>query len=81
LHQTAAALGRSSARRCPCGHELIDIDNRGDILTGCSRCNVWWPLNKPPLRLSEEDLLALRRSGAEGRHKPVEPEPSDDYEI
>jgi hypothetical protein len=81
LHQTAAALGRSSARRCPCGHELIDIDNRGDILTGCSRCNVWWPLNKPPVRLSEEDLLALRRSGAEGRHKPVEPEPSDDYEI
>jgi hypothetical protein len=64
--QYAEAVGRSGRPRCQCGDELIDIDNRGEVLTGCIRCNVWRPLAKPPIRLSEEDLLALRsrRHGA-----------------
>ena len=24
------------------------MNSRGEILTGCSRCNVWWQPNKPP---------------------------------
>jgi hypothetical protein len=78
--QYAEAVGRSGRKRCPCGQELIDINNRGEIPTGCSRCNVWWPLNKPPVRLSEEDLLALRAHGGERRQMGTKPEPSGDYE-
>ena len=33
LPQNAEALGRSGRKHCPCGQELIDIDNRGEILT------------------------------------------------
>ena len=44
LPQNAEAVGRSGRKRCPCGQELIDIDNRGEILLFC---NIWWPLNKP----------------------------------
>jgi hypothetical protein len=33
LPQIAKALGRSGRKHCPCGQELIDIDNRGEILT------------------------------------------------
>jgi hypothetical protein len=80
LPQYAEALGRSGRKRCPCGQELIDVHNRGEILTGCSRCNVWWPLNKPPVRLSEEDLLALRAHYDEEKQEDAEPKPSDDYE-
>jgi hypothetical protein len=80
LSQYSQAVGRSGRQRCPCGRELVDIDNRGEILTGCSRCNVWWPLNKPPVRLSEEDLLALRAKNDEVRQKGTKPEPSGDYE-
>jgi hypothetical protein len=60
LKQYAEAVGRSGRQRCPCGEELKDIDNRGETLTGCARCNRWWPLAKPPIRLSDEDLRALR---------------------
>ena len=80
LPQSAEVVGRSGRKRCLCGQELIDIDNRGEILTGCSRCNVWWPLNKPPVRLSEEDLLALRTYAGERRQKSTDPEPNGGYE-
>jgi hypothetical protein len=79
IPQSAEVVGRSGRKRCPCGQELIDIDNRGETLTGCSRCNVW-PLNKAPVRLSEEDLLALRAHGGERRQKSTEPDPNGGYE-
>jgi hypothetical protein len=80
LAQHAETIARRSRERCHCGQELTDIDNRGEILTGCSRCNVWWPHNKPPIRLSEEDLLALRPMNNEVRPKGTEPEPNGSYE-
>jgi hypothetical protein len=82
LAQYAEAVGRSGRQRCPCGRDLVEIDNRGENLTGCSKCNVWWPLNKPPVRLSEEDLLALRaHPHGEERQKGTEPpKPIVDYE-
>jgi len=60
LARYADAVGRSGRQRCGCGEELIDIDNRGEVLTGCIRCNRWWPLAKRPIQLRDEDLHALR---------------------
>jgi hypothetical protein len=35
------------AERCnQCGGELIEIDNRGERLTGCLFCNLWGPLTR-----------------------------------
>jgi hypothetical protein len=69
LPQYAEEISPKGRKHCPCGKELIDINSRGEILTGCSRCNVWWQPNKPPVRLSEEDLLALHTRGAERLQK------------
>jgi hypothetical protein len=80
LPQYAEEISPKGRKHCPCGKELIDINSRGEILTGCSRCNVWWQPNKPPVRLSEEDLLALHTRGAERLQKGPEAEPSGDYE-
>jgi hypothetical protein len=46
--------------RChDCGQELIEIDNEGERLTGCSTCNLWAPAEGDRwVRLSEEDLPA-----------------------
>jgi len=44
---------------CPCGAELVVGNYRGESLIGCKRCNVWWPVAKPPIRLSGKDLRAL----------------------
>src|SRR4029079_13899283 len=80
LPQYAEEISPKGRKHCPCGKELIDINSRGEILSGCSRCNVWWQPNKPPVRLSEEDLLALHTRGAERLQKGPEAEPSGDYE-
>ena len=40
--------------------KLIEIDNRGERLTGCLTCNVWWSRwSANAVKLSEEDLHAL----------------------
>jgi hypothetical protein len=54
-----------------CKQELIEIDNRGQRLTGCLTCNLWAPVDGERwTRLSEEDLRALhylRHGGKKGR--------------
>ena len=43
-----------------CKQKLIEIDNRGEHLTGCLTCNVWWSRwSANAVKLSEEDLHAL----------------------
>ena len=43
-----------------CKQKLIEIDNRGEHLTGCLTCNVWWSRwSANTVKLSEEDLHAL----------------------
>ena len=43
-----------------CGQELIEIDNRGQRLTGCITCNLWTAGEaKGWTRLSVEDLRTL----------------------
>ena len=43
-----------------CGQGLIEIDNRGERLTGCLTCNLWSGGDvKGWIRLSVEDLRAL----------------------
>jgi hypothetical protein len=52
-----------------CGQELIEIDNRGEHLTGCLTCNLWTSNDaKGWTRLSEEDLRALHQL-RHGGHK------------
>ena len=43
-----------------CRTPLEDVVYHGETLYGCARCNRWWPLAKPPIRLGAEDLIALR---------------------
>jgi hypothetical protein len=59
-----------------CKQPLVEIDNRGQRLTGCLTCNLWAPADgKRWTRLSEEDLRALHRlryGGKKGRRpKPT----------
>ncbi len=52
-----------------CGQELVEIDNRGQRLTGCITCNLWTADDaKGWTRLSEEDLRALHQL-RDGGHK------------
>ena len=45
---------------CECKQPLVEIDNRGKRLTGCMTSNIWWSADDEKVRLSEEDLRALR---------------------
>jgi len=48
------------ARCNHCKQVLIEIDNRGERLTGCLTCNLWTAAgSKRWKRLSEADLRAL----------------------
>jgi hypothetical protein len=55
--------GRYSSPMDCCNHckqPLIEIDNRGQRLTGCLTCNLWTPVDgKRWTRLSEEGLRAV----------------------
>ena len=53
----------SDMDRCHnCGQELIEIDNRGERLTGCVSRNLWVPTDGDRwVRLSVEDLNALHQ--------------------
>ena len=43
-----------------CKQPLIEIDNRGERLSGCMTCNLWTTAEgKRWKRLSEEDLCGL----------------------
>ena len=42
-----------------CKQALIEIDNRGEQLTGCLACNRWYTAEGKRKKLSEEDLRAL----------------------
>ena len=42
-----------------CKQAVMKIDNRGQPLTGCLTCNIWWSPDGNKVRLSEEDLAAL----------------------
>jgi hypothetical protein len=45
-----------------CKQPLIEIDNRGQRLTGCMTCNIWWSLTGGgAVKLSVEDLYALQQ--------------------
>ena len=51
------------------GQELIEIDNRGEPLTGCVSCNLWALTDGDRwVRLSVEDLHALNQL-RHGGHK------------
>jgi hypothetical protein len=50
------------ARCNQCKQALIEIDNRGERLTGCLTCNLWATADDQRWkRLSEEDLRALHQ--------------------
>ena len=43
-----------------CKQPLLEIGNRGEHLTGCMACNIWWSQEgKKVVRLSVEDLHAF----------------------
>jgi hypothetical protein len=43
-----------------CKQELIEIDDRGECITGCLTCNLWTTADgRHWKRLPEEDLRAL----------------------
>ena len=45
-----------------CKRPLVEIDNRGHLLTGCMTCNIWWSVTGGgAVKLSEEDLYALQQ--------------------
>jgi hypothetical protein len=44
-----------------CKRPLMEIDNRGRLLKGCTSCNIWWSPSGDKVRLSEEDLRSLYR--------------------
>ena len=46
-----------------CKQTLMEIDSRGQLLTGCVNCNIWWAA-KGPVRphLSQEQLRALNQA-------------------
>ena len=45
-----------------CKQPLIEMDNRGQRLTGCMTCNIWWSLTGGgAVKLSVEDLYALQQ--------------------
>ena len=45
-----------------CKRPLVEIDNRGQRLTGCMTCNIWWSLTGGgAVKLSVEDLYALQQ--------------------
>jgi hypothetical protein len=41
-----------------CKRPVVEIDNRGQRLTGCMTCNIWWAEDQK-VNLSEEHLRAL----------------------
>jgi hypothetical protein len=50
-----------------CKRPLTEIDNRGQLRSGCMTCNIWWSPSGDKVRLSEEDLHSLhqlRRNGS-----------------
>lgn len=58
----SACYGGDMDRCYNCGQELIEIDNRGERVTGCLTCNLWSAADdKGWRRLSEEDLRALHQ--------------------
>ena len=64
-----------------CGQELVEIDNRGQRLTGCLTCNLWTAGDaKGWTRLSEEDLRALHPL-RHGGHKIRAPTVADALSI
>ena len=64
-HQPGSGMGRCHN----CGQELMEIDKRGERLTGCLTCNLWSAgEDKRWRRLSEEDLRALHQL-RHGGHK------------
>ena len=57
------------ARCHNCKQALIEIDNRGERLTGCLTCNLWAAAgSKRWKRLSETDLRALHLLRHGGEH-------------
>ena len=56
-----------------CKQPLVEIDNRGQRLTGYLTCNLWAPADgKRWTRLSEEDLRALHRLRYREERAPAE---------
>ena len=42
-----------------CKQPLVQIDNRGTLLTACMTCNIWQDQDGNMVKLSVEDLAAL----------------------
>ena len=58
--EAVTSLPQGTANTCrECKQAVIEIDNRGQHLTGCMTCNIWWSADEEKVRLSEEDLAAL----------------------
>lgn len=59
-----------------CNQQLIEIDNRGERLTGCLPCNLWAASGeKLWITLSQEDVLALHMVVRQARASKVLPRP------
>ena len=52
------------SNRCKqCDQPLVEIDNYGERLMGCIKCNRWtWRGGKQPIELPESDLEALKQA-------------------
>jgi hypothetical protein len=74
MNSSAGGVVSPTMDRCNhCKQELIEIDNRGERLTGCLSCNLWSASGeKLWIRLSEEDLRALHqlRHGGVSKERP-----------
>jgi hypothetical protein len=51
-----------------CKRPLVEIDNRGERLTGCMTCNLWRDSEGNVVKLSVEDLAALQALRKKGRN-------------
>src|SRR5262245_18053418 len=55
-------VARMPSSRCKqCNQPLVDIDNYGERIIGCIKCNRWtWRGSKQPIELPVDDLEALK---------------------
>ena len=49
-----------------CKQPLVEIDNRGQRLTGCMTCNIWWSAEGKKVRLSEKICMRYKPCATAG---------------
>jgi len=53
-------LGMPGSSCKQCNQPLVEIDHRGERLTGCPKCNRWQAAIGEWCRLASDDIAALR---------------------